>query len=131
MSTLRADSVSPAAGGTSRNLPRGVAAAWANLNGTGTIAIRDSQNVSSFTDNGTGDYTENLTAAMSNANYALDAAVSASYGTAAGFISLFTTTVSYTESAPTSSASRVFSTDRVNAAFDAKYLSLSILGTLA
>lgn len=71
MSTIRADSVSPAAGGTSRSLPRGVAAAWANLNGTGTIAGRDSVNIASYTDNGTGDYTENFTSALTNANYAV------------------------------------------------------------
>ncbi len=32
--------------------------AWVNFNGTGTVAIRGSGNVSSITDNGTGDYTE-------------------------------------------------------------------------
>jgi lipocalin len=45
--------------------------AWVNFNGTGTVAIRASGNVSSITDNGTGDYTVNFTAAMSDANYAL------------------------------------------------------------
>ena len=44
--------------------------AWVNFNGTGTVAIRDSYNVSSITDNGTGDYTINFTNAMSDANYA-------------------------------------------------------------
>jgi len=48
----------------------GSAKAWANLNGTGTIALRDSFNVSSLTDNGTGNYTVNLTNAMSNSDYA-------------------------------------------------------------
>jgi len=43
--------------------------AWVNFNGTGTVAIRDSYNVSSITDNGTGDYTVNFTDAMSDANY--------------------------------------------------------------
>jgi hypothetical protein len=49
----------------------GVAKAWVNFNGTGTVAIRDSFNVSSITDNGTGDYTINFTTAMPNANYAV------------------------------------------------------------
>jgi hypothetical protein len=49
----------------------GIAKAWVNFNGTGTIAIRDSFNVSSITDNGTGDYTINMTTAMPNTNYAL------------------------------------------------------------
>ena len=46
------------------------ARAWVNFNGTGTVAIRSSGNVTSITDNGVGDYTVNYTTAMSNANYA-------------------------------------------------------------
>ena len=49
----------------------GVAKAWVNFNGTGTVAIRDSFNVSSITDNGTGDYTVTFTNAMSDTNYAV------------------------------------------------------------
>ena len=45
--------------------------AWVNFNGTGTVAIRDDFNVSSITDNGTGDYTVNFSNAMSDANYAV------------------------------------------------------------
>jgi len=44
--------------------------AWVNFNGLGTVAIRASGNVSSITDNGTGDYTVNFTTAMPDANYA-------------------------------------------------------------
>jgi hypothetical protein len=43
--------------------------AWVNFNGTGTVAIRASGNVTSITDNGTGDYTVNLTTAMPDVNY--------------------------------------------------------------
>jgi hypothetical protein len=43
--------------------------AWVNFNGTGTVAIRGSFNVSSITDNGTGDYTVNFTTALPDANY--------------------------------------------------------------
>jgi len=43
--------------------------AWVNFNGTGTIAIRGSANVSSITDNGTGDYTMNFTTAMPDTGY--------------------------------------------------------------
>lgn len=45
------------------------ALAWVNFNGTGTVAIRSSYNVSSITDNGTGDYTINFTNALTDANY--------------------------------------------------------------
>ena len=46
------------------------AKAWVNFNGTGTVAIRASGNVSSITDNGTGNYTVNFTNAMPDTNYA-------------------------------------------------------------
>jgi hypothetical protein len=45
--------------------------AWVNFNGTGTVAIRASGNVSSITDNGVGDYTINFSTALPNANYAV------------------------------------------------------------
>jgi hypothetical protein len=44
--------------------------AWVNFNGTGTVAIRASGNVTSITDNNTGEYTVNFTTAMPDANYA-------------------------------------------------------------
>ena len=47
-----------------------LAKAWINFNGTGTVAIRDSFNVSSITDVTTGVYTVNFTNAMANNNYA-------------------------------------------------------------
>jgi len=47
--------------------------AWVNFNGTGTVAIRASYNVSSITDNGTGDYTVNFTTAMVDVNYSVQA----------------------------------------------------------
>ena len=43
--------------------------AWVNFNGTDTVAIRASFNVSSITDNSTGNYTVNFTNAMPDANY--------------------------------------------------------------
>jgi len=43
--------------------------AWVNFNGTGTVAIRASGNVTSITDNGTGDYTVNFTTAMPDVNF--------------------------------------------------------------
>jgi hypothetical protein len=47
--------------------------AWVNFNGTGTVAIKDSGNVSSVTDNGTGDYTINFTTALPDVNYCVSA----------------------------------------------------------
>ena len=46
-----------------------LAKVWCNFNGTGTVAIRSSFNVSSITDNGTGQYTVNFATAMGNDDY--------------------------------------------------------------
>tara|TARA_R110000772_G_scaffold1566_9_gene5372 strand:- start:17154 stop:17573 length:420 start_codon:yes stop_codon:yes gene_type:complete len=51
------------------------ARAWVNFNGTGTVAIVGSGNVSSVTDNATGDYTINYTTAMPDVNYSVSGAV--------------------------------------------------------
>jgi hypothetical protein len=88
MSTLAANNITDAAGtggptlangltiGTSvlaapsGSAPSYTCRAWVNFNGTGTPAIREDGNVTSITDNGTGDYTVNFTTAMPDANYA-------------------------------------------------------------
>jgi hypothetical protein len=64
---LAANAVTAAKLGTDE--ASGLAKAWVNFNGTGAVAIRASYNVSSITDNGTGDYTVNFTTAMADANY--------------------------------------------------------------
>jgi len=70
--------------------------AWVNFNGTGTVAIRASGNVSSITDNGTGQYTVNFTTAMADANYAAQATTSNNAGSGAIFptltLSVYSTT---------------------------------------
>jgi len=48
-----------------------LAKAWVNFNGTGTVAIRDSYNVTSITDQTTGDYIVNFASAMPTANYCM------------------------------------------------------------
>ena len=75
--------------------------AWVNFNGTGTVAIRASGNVTSITDNGTGDYTVNFTTAMPDVNYA---AVSTSGDSAASAPRVSGPT---TAAAPTVSAYRL------------------------
>tara|TARA_B100000085_G_C18479117_1_gene486486 strand:- start:32 stop:415 length:384 start_codon:yes stop_codon:yes gene_type:complete len=51
-------------------ITNGSAKAWVNFNGTGTVAIRDSFNASSLTDNAVGDYTISFVNNMANATYA-------------------------------------------------------------
>lgn len=88
MSTIRTNTITDAAGTGAPNFTNGLrlntnavlgpvtgdapmfaCRAWVNFNGTGTVAIRAAGNVSSITDNGTGDYTVNFTTAMPDANY--------------------------------------------------------------
>lgn len=71
MSELRANTISDLAGtGPVTLMKQSAAKAWVNFNGTGTVAKRgDGFNVSSITDNGTGDYTVNFTTAMSDVDY--------------------------------------------------------------
>jgi len=81
MSTAKFDTLQNVAGTKSvpvSTVVDGSAKAWVNFNGTGTVAIRASFNVSSITDNGTGDYTVNFTNAMTDANYVVGGAASSS-----------------------------------------------------
>ncbi len=69
--TLTISTLSDGTNSTSAtNCISGSAKAWVNFNGTGTVAIRSSYNISSITDNGTGNYTVNFTNAMTDTNYA-------------------------------------------------------------
>jgi len=87
MSTLRVNTVTDSAGSGNPDVgidTSGIAKAWVNFNGGGTVAIRGSFNVSSITDNGTGDYTVNFTTAMIDSSYA----ASVTYGTTLGSINI-------------------------------------------
>ena len=57
-------------GSTTTNMQQGLVKCWVNFNGTGTIAIRDSYNATSITDNGTGDTNITIASDMGNADYA-------------------------------------------------------------
>ena len=76
--------------------PLYTARAWVNFNGTGTVAIRASGNVTSITDGGTGNYTVNFTTAMPDANYATHTEVG---GTASVTQHYFPPSGTYTSSA--------------------------------
>lgn len=68
----------------SGNAPMYACRAWVNFNGTGTVAIRASGNVSSITDNGVGDYTVNFIIAMPDTNYAIAGAATLAAGSGSG-----------------------------------------------
>lgn len=102
--------------------------AWVNFNGTGTVAIRASGNVSSITDNGTGDYTVNFTTAMPDANYAANISSSRIFGssTSVGSAQLNTNTAG-SEVTPSTSSFRFTLINAGNTALvDSLYLSVSV-----
>jgi hypothetical protein len=102
--------------------------AWVNFNGTGTVAIRASGNVSSITDHGTGDYTINFTNALPDENYVVTG--TAQLAGAALYLAPFLATASGTDSPPTTTSvrvqTRVVGTSPVPA--DATYVNVAIFG---
>lgn len=100
--------------------------AWVNFNGTGTVAIRASFNVTSITDNSTGDYTVNFTTALTDTNYAV-VGVSSSAGTSAtnAWFSVYTPS-NNSYSTKTTSAVRMITQNLAGGINDAYELSVSI-----
>jgi hypothetical protein len=81
VSEIRTNLLSDAAGtGPAGLFKQSAAKAWANLNGTGTIALRASFNMSSIVDNGTGDYSFNFSSSMADVNYKATATCTANSG---------------------------------------------------
>ena len=70
-STLVTNATLPTQLNASGSAPVYACRAWVNFDGTGTVAIRASGNVTSITDNGTGNYTINFTTAMPDEDYAV------------------------------------------------------------
>jgi hypothetical protein len=71
MSTLKADTIQSTGGGAVTLTNQSAAKLFVNFNGTGTVAIRGSLNVTSITDLSTGDYRVNYGTNFANINYAL------------------------------------------------------------
>ena len=96
MSEIRATTISDAAGTGPATLTGQYAAkAWANINGTGTVAIRESANVSSVTDIGTGDCGVSFASALTDANYSITAWCNA-YCYVSGYIGVTLSTTGVT-----------------------------------
>jgi hypothetical protein len=127
MSVIRVDNFGPSAGGTTYSA-RGVAKAWVNFNGTGTIAARDSENVSSLTDNGTGAYTTNLTNNMANANYFASSLTS---GDAAAASIAFENNSGANRSSATTGGLAIQTTNNAGSAADRASVNVAIHGDLA
>jgi hypothetical protein len=97
-------------------------AAFVNFNGTGTVAIRASYNVSSITDNGVGDYTVNFTTALADANYSAQCTIQYDQASNVTTAAVFG---SYARFPPTSSACRV-SSQNYTTVFDCIIVSVAI-----
>ena len=112
-------------GAATQSLQQGLAKVWVNLNGTGTIATRDSFSVASAVDNGTGAYTINFSNAMNNSNYS-----SVATGDGTGVASIIGVDTSLGRSgSPTTNC--VISTKTTSASVDLSYIYLNIHGDLA
>ena len=132
MSTLKADTIVATDGTSPVTLTKQSAAkAWANLNGAGTIALRDSFNCSSAADNGTGDYDYNWTNNFNNENYAFSGQAAYMNGSNASVLIWGQKNESaYTTSINTSDIN-VQSTNQNMGAFDAGSTTISVNGDLA
>jgi hypothetical protein len=98
--------------------------AWVNFNGTGTVAIRASGNVSSITDIATGTYTVNLTTAMPDANYAIQISTGFASGVREDILGVLYNDAPYT---PTTTAYTIkFYRADTNVAVDSNYSMTSI-----
>jgi hypothetical protein len=107
---------------TPAEIASGRAKAWVNFNGTGTVAIRASYNVSSITDNGVGDYTVNFTTAMPDVNYLVcGSSADNNGGTTPTFVWLRSQAV-----APTTSAVRIGTRTVLNSDTDTAYANVAI-----
>ena len=102
-------------------LPQFACRAWVNFNGSGTVSIRGSGNVTSITDNGTGNYTVNFSNAMPDANYS---AIGGWGNTDANAVP--TTLRPYTFQAGSISFCTNFSSGSTQSLFDAIWISLAI-----
>jgi hypothetical protein len=100
--------------------------AWVNFNGTGTVAIRASGNVSSITDGGTGIYTVNFTTALSDANYSYNVNYSGTYGANGGTAGAYLNLNGSIESAPTTSSFQFCTTIQTFVFADVKYINVSV-----
>jgi hypothetical protein len=101
--------------------------AWVNFNGTGTPAIRASGNVTSITDNGTGDYTVNITTALPDANYSITGTTSMIFGVSYnGALAINTNNTTAAEVAPTTTAFRVATRNSAATNVDIAYINVAI-----
>jgi hypothetical protein len=111
-------------GSNQTSIQQGLAKFWTNLNGSGTIATRDSFNISSTSDDATGIYTFTINSDMADANYHITGSV--------GRAGLASATIS-NDGAPQNTAGtvQIICANSSNAAFDPPAVFTSGHGDLA
>ena len=102
-----------------------LAKAWISFDGTGTIAINDSFNISSIADNATGVYTVTLSNAMANANYCVNVSVKSKLSNQNTFANLGGTS----ESDPSTTAFQIATMGSTNlSATDGAFVFAAVFG---
>ena len=124
MSTLKADTIQSTGGGAATLTKQSAAKSFISFNGTGTVAIKGSTNVSTLTDEATGGYQVNFTSAMANTNYSSVSSAAFDTGTIGG-------DVSNTRPDATSSYDHVNSLSSNNSRRDAEFNQSAVHGDLA
>ena len=127
MSTLNVSNISDGTDTVATGyVVNGSAKAWVNFNGGGTAAIRDSANITSLTDNGTGDYSLNFTNSFGAGNYSVGSFCAYSLGGG-----VHSVTGDNTTGDPTSSNIRVRTKNQASTIINATTIGLNMMGDLA
>ena len=133
-SELRVNTLKDASGNNSvamQYVAEGTTKAWINMNGTGTIATRDSLNISSITDDGTGDYITTVTSAFNNVNYSIVGNCAPNYGVKFGIGFQIMHRDSSFEQANTTTTQQFQTVDVAETIFDSKHITHNLHGDLA
>ena len=118
MSEIRATTISDAAGTGPISLTgQSAAKAWVHFDGSGTVSVRDSLNVSSITDDGTGQYDINFSTNFANTNYTsllgnFNNSSNNNFGTTLGYGAVYTVSqvaIAHFENGALTDTARMFS----------------------
>ena len=131
MSTLKVNTIQNTSGGSSstpEQIEQGRAKIWLNMQGTGTVAINDSFNVSSVTDLGTGMYQANFSITMANTNYC--SLVNKMLTTTGGNTSTDDVLTGMNNTAQLTTSTKFFSRDATGGTVDSVHMFLAVFGDL-
>ena len=131
MSTLKVNTIQNTSGGASstpEQIEQGRAKLWLNMQGSGTVAINDSFNVSSVTDLGTGMYQANFSITMANTNYC--SLVNKMLTTTGGNTSTDDVLTGMNNTAQLTTSTKFFSRDATGGTVDSVHMFLAVFGDL-